>query len=61
MTSVRIRPPQIYEDTKTYPIIVNRGNYNEIVELSGKQIRIMIADYQNFRQQIRPYFLGVDK
>ena len=35
MTSVR--PRQIYEDNKTYPILVKMGGYHRIVEMSGKQ------------------------
>ena len=35
MTSVR--PRQIYEDNKTYPILVKMAGYHRIVEMSGKQ------------------------
>ncbi len=35
MTSVR--PRKIYEDNKTYPILVKMGGYHRIVEMSGKQ------------------------
>ena len=35
MTSVR--PRQVYEDNKTYPILVKMSGYHRIVEMSGKQ------------------------
>jgi hypothetical protein len=35
MTSVRVR--QIYEDNKTYPILVKMGGGYKIVEMLGKQ------------------------
>ena len=35
MTSVRLI--QVYEDNKTYPILVKTGGYHRIVEMSGKQ------------------------
>ena len=35
MTSIRHR--QVYEDNRTYPILVKMSGYHRIVEMSGKQ------------------------